>query len=150
MQLHSVKSPGGNAYALSNIVAVSPLDFKDRDDFYILVDGQFVLTARATEGCRPGEIGFTDAQRTWMSIGLGPSETVQVRHYEMFSDGAKGYLGNTDVQLGFASKKTTEAPYDQEQLQDLFTRASCIYAPTRLWLTPNTRPSRINTSLQGK
>lgn len=124
MRLRPVKSPGGNAYAFGNLVAVSPLDFKDRQDFYILVNGRFVLTARSTEGCKPGEIGLTDAQRTWMAVSLGPNDTVEVRTYEPFSDGDQGYLGGADVQIGFATKKIEEAPYDQEQLQDIFTRAS--------------------------
>jgi vesicle-fusing ATPase len=130
MQLKPIKSPGGNAYAFGNLVAVSPLDFSDRQDFYLNLNGGFVVTARPTEGCRPGEIGLTDAQRTWAGISLGPNDTVMVQRYEPFSEGPQGYLGSVDAEIGFASRKTVEAPYDQEELQAIFTKVRYIYIYT--------------------
>jgi vesicle-fusing ATPase len=121
-QLKPIKSPGGNAYAFGNLVAVSPLDFSDRQDFYLLLNGRFVVTARSNEACRPGEIGLTDAQRTWAGISLGPNDTVAVERYEPFSDGPQGYLGSIDAEIGFAARKSVEAPYDQEELQAIFTK----------------------------
>jgi vesicle-fusing ATPase len=121
MQLKPIKSPGGNAYAFGNLVAVSPIDFNDRQDVYLILNARFVVTARPTQGCNPGEIGLTDAQRTWAGISLGPNDTVQVQRYEPFSDGDQGYLGQMDAEVGFATRKTVEAPYDQEELQAIFT-----------------------------
>ncbi|CAE6996866.1 hypothetical protein P3342_000466 [Pyrenophora teres f. teres] len=119
-QLRPIKSPGGNAYAFGNIVAVSPQDFQpnpDGSDIYIMVNGNFALSARPTQGCGPGEIGLTDAQRTWAGISLGPHEVVTASRYDPFSHGgSKSYLGSIEIEVGFAGRKTTETPYDQDEL----------------------------------
>ncbi|KAF2445715.1 AAA-domain-containing protein [Karstenula rhodostoma CBS 690.94] len=125
LQLRPIKSPGGNAYAFGNLVAVSPQDFppsRDGSDVYIKVNRNYVLSARPTEGCRPGEIGLTDAQRTWAGISLGPQDVVTVEHYDAFSQGGQSYLGNLEVEVGFATRKTTDAPYDQEELGAIFKK----------------------------
>lgn len=109
----------------SNRVAVSSQDFppsRDGADSYIRVNRNYVFSARPTEGCRPGEIGLTDAQRTWAGISLGPQDIVTVEHYDAFSQGGQSYLGNLEVEVGFATKKTTDAPYDQEELGAIFKR----------------------------
>ncbi|KAF2436294.1 AAA-domain-containing protein [Tothia fuscella] len=127
MQLRPIKSPGGNSYAFGNLVAVSPVDFKDTQDFYLILKGRFVVTARTTPSCPPGEIGLTDPQRTWASISMGPTETIDIQRYEPFSDGEQGYLGAVDAEIGFASRKIVEAPYDQEELQAIFTKACSAF-----------------------
>jgi vesicle-fusing ATPase len=136
MQLRPVKSPAGNAYAFGNLVAVSPLDFREQEDFYLMLNKQYVLTARPFEGCRPGEIGLTDRQRTWARIGLGPNDLIQVEKYEPFSQGEQGYLGTIDVEIGFASKKMTDQAYDQEELEKIFVRTfeNQILAPGQILL----------------
>jgi vesicle-fusing ATPase len=101
---------------------VSPADFGDRQDVYLLLNGMYVVTARPMEQCRPGEIGLTDAQRTWAGIGIGPNDVVQAQVYEPFSDSPQGYLGSVDAEIGFAARRTTETPYDQEELADIFTK----------------------------
>lgn len=125
VQLRPVKSPGGNAYAFGNVVAVSPADFppsRDGNDIYILVNGNYVLSARPTETCRPGEIGLTDRQRTWAGVSLGPNDIVTVQNYDHFAEGGGAYLASVDVEVGFAGRKTTEAPYDQDELGSFFAR----------------------------
>ncbi|KAF2083560.1 vesicle-fusing ATPase [Saccharata proteae CBS 121410] len=125
MQLRPVKSPGGNVYAFGNVVAVSPADFppsRDGQDLYILVNGEYVLSARPTDGCGPGDIGLTDAQRTWAGISLGPHDRVNVQVYDHFAQGGGAYLGSVDAEVGFAGKKATETPYDQDELGQLFAR----------------------------
>ncbi|KAL1627263.1 transport between ER and Golgi ATPase protein [Neofusicoccum ribis] len=125
VQLRPVKSPGGNAYAFGNVVAVSPADFppsRDGNDIYILVNGNYVLSARPTETCRPGEIGLTDRQRTWAGVSLGPHDIVMVQNYDHFGEGGGAYLASVDIEVGFAAKKTTEVPYDQDELGQFFTR----------------------------
>ena len=106
-------------------VAVSPQDIppsRDGTDIYILVNGNFVLSARPTEACRPGEIGLTDAQRTWAGITLGPQDVVSVEPYDAFSQGGQCYLGSIEVEVGFATRKTTETPYDQDELASQFKK----------------------------
>ncbi|KAF2267410.1 vesicle-fusing ATPase [Lojkania enalia] len=125
LQLRPIKSPGGNAFAFGNLVAVSPHDFppsRDGSAQYILVNGNYVLSAQPTEGCRPGEIGLTDAQRTWAGITLGPQDIVTVEAYDPFSQGGRCYLGSVEVEVGFASRKTTETPYDQDELASQFKK----------------------------
>ncbi|KAH8719309.1 P-loop containing nucleoside triphosphate hydrolase protein [Phaeosphaeriaceae sp. PMI808] len=125
VQLRPIKSPGGNAYAFGNLVAVSLQDFplpRDGSDIYIRVNQNYVLSARPTEGCPPGEIGLTDAQRTWAGISLGPQDIISVEPYDAFSQDGQLYLENIEVEVGFATKKTTEVPYDQEELGAVFKR----------------------------
>ncbi|KAB2568908.1 ATPase AAA-type VAT [Lasiodiplodia theobromae] len=125
IQLKPVKSPGGNAYAFGNVVAVSRADFPpspDGHDIYILVNGNYVLSARPTETCMPGEIGLTDRQRTWAGVSLGPHDIVMVQNYDHFGEGGGAYLASVDVEVGFAGRKTTEVPYDQDELGQFFTR----------------------------
>jgi vesicle-fusing ATPase len=124
-QLRPIKSPGGNAYAFGNLVAVSPQDFRsnrDGSDIYIIVNGNYALSARPTQSCNPGEIGLTDAQRTWARISLGPHEMVTVQPFDAFSSGGQSYLGNLEVEVGFASRKATDAPYDQDELAIIFKK----------------------------
>ncbi|KAF2649393.1 vesicle-fusing ATPase [Lophiostoma macrostomum CBS 122681] len=125
VQLRPIKSPGGNAYALGNLVAVSPQDFppnRDGSDVYIMLNGNFVLSARPTQGCPPGEIGLTDPQRTWAGISLGPQDIVSAQPYDAFSQGGGGYLGALEAEVGFAARKTTDTPYDQEELAAQFKK----------------------------
>jgi len=89
-----------------------------------MVNGNYALSARPTQGCQPGEIGLTDAQRTWAGISLGPQEVVLVSQYDPFSHGGgKSYLGSVDIEVGFAGRKTTETPYDQDELATLFKKS---------------------------
>lgn len=81
------------------------------------------MSARPNAECRPGEIGLTDAQRTWAGITLGPQDVVQVQPYDAFShSGAQSYLGAIEVEVGFAARKTTDAPYDQDELGTQFKK----------------------------
>lgn len=108
-------------------VAVSPQDFPptaDGSDIYIIVNGNYVLSARPTQGCPPGEIGLTDTQRTWAGITLGPQDMVAVQPYDAFSQqGGQSYLGGIEVEVGFAvPRRTTDAPYDQDELATQFKK----------------------------
>lgn len=104
---------------------MSPQDFppsRDGSDIYIRVNHNYVLSARPTEGCRPGEIGLADPQRTWAGVSLGPQDVVTVEPYDAFTQGGQSYLGNIEVEVGFATRKTTEVPYDQEELGTFFKK----------------------------
>jgi vesicle-fusing ATPase len=119
---------------------VSPQDFPptaDGSDIYILVNGNYVLSARPNADCRPGEIGLSDVQRTWAGITLGPQDLVQVQAYDAFSQGGgQSYLGAVEAEVGFASKKTTDVPYDQDELATQFKKnfENQILAPGQLLL----------------
>ena len=57
---------------------------------------------------------------------------LDVQPYDPFSQGAKqSYLSNLDVEVGFAGKKTVEAPYDQDELAAAFSNVfkDQIFAP---------------------
>jgi vesicle-fusing ATPase len=50
------------------------------------------------------------------------TETVNAELYDPFSQGGHSYLGSMDVEIGFAGKKVTETPYDQDMLADYFIK----------------------------
>lgn len=124
MALRPSKNHGGNQFAFANLVSVSPQDFPSsgNEDFYLLANGRFVVTAKAHPQCPRGEIGLTDPMRLWMSISLGPNEIVQVEHYSPFDQGKQVYLGAIDAEVGFAGRRTVETQFDQDELNDVFTK----------------------------
>lgn len=104
-------------------VAVSPFDFpnaRDGSDFYIQINNSFVVTARVANNFPQGQISLSDPQRTWASISL--MDTVNVTIYNPSeADGAR-WLGSMDAEIGFAGRKTTEVPFDQDELAQHFTK----------------------------
>jgi vesicle-fusing ATPase len=110
-------------YIYGNITAVSPQDFppsRDGSDLYILLNSTYVVTARPTQGFPAGYIALTGPQRTWAGISF--TETVSAELYDAFSQGGQAYLGSMDIEVGFAGKKMTETPYDQDALAEYFCR----------------------------
>lgn len=131
MQLRPAKSPD-NSYTFGNISAVSAQDIPpsgDRGDTYLLVNGMYVLSARPFSGFPRGSISLSDAQRTWMQVAL--TDVVEVEPYDPFSSGPQSYLGSMDIEVGFAGKKSTDAPYDQDELAQAFvhTFKDQIFSP---------------------
>lgn len=131
LQLRPAKSPD-NSYTFGNLCAVSAQDVppsKDGGDTYLLINGQYVLSSRPLPSFPAGHISLNDAQRTWMQIAL--TDVVEVHPYDPFSQGAQSYLGSMDVEVGFAGKKSTDAPYDQDELATAFvhTFRHQIFAP---------------------
>ena len=113
-------------------VAVSTQDFApspDRNDIYLLVNNAYVLSARPHNAFPSGQISLSDPQRTWMQVAL--TDTVNVQPYDPFSQGAQSYLGSLDIEVGFAGKKSTEVPYDQDELGKAFLQnfRNQIFAP---------------------
>lgn len=66
-----------------------------------------------------GSIGLSEPQRTWARIGV--AETVEVEEY-----GGQAYLGAMDVEIGFAGKRKTEVPYDQDELANAVKQVRCL------------------------
>ncbi|KAH7346759.1 vesicular-fusion protein-like protein sec18 [Rhexocercosporidium sp. MPI-PUGE-AT-0058] len=113
-----------NQYIFGNLCAVSPQDFppsRDGSDIYILLNGRYVVTARPTNSFPPGCISLSDPQRTWCDVGM--MDPIVAESFDPFSQGPSTYLGNLDVEVGFASvKKITEQPFDQDVLADAFIK----------------------------
>lgn len=131
MQLRPAKSPD-NSYTFGNLCAVSSQDIPpshEGQDVYLLINGQFVLSARPLAQFPRGHISLSDAQRTWMQVAL--TDVVEVQSYDPFSQGAQSYLGSMDVEVGFAGKKSTDVPYDQDELGRAFVQnfKNQIFAP---------------------
>lgn len=49
-------------------------------------------------------------------------DTVSVRIYDPFQEGGHRYLGSLDAEISFAGRKTTETPFDQDDLAQHFTK----------------------------
>ena len=129
-QLRPAKSPD-NSFTFGNVSAVNPEDLgSSRSDQYILVNGQHVITARPVSNFPRGQISLSDAQRTWMQVAL--TDMVEIVPYDPFSQGGtNSYLTSMDVEVGFAGKKSTDVPYDQDELAQAFinTFRNQIFSP---------------------
>lgn len=65
-------------------------------------------------------------------MGIAFTDELEVQPHDPFSQGAQSaYLSNLDVEVGFAGKKTVEAPYDQDELAAAFIHIfhDQIFAP---------------------
>ncbi|KAF3935115.1 hypothetical protein ABW19_dt0209807 [Dactylella cylindrospora] len=117
-------------WVLSNVMAVSPEDFKE--ETYAILDERCVVTVRPSPQIPRGNIGLGNAQREWGQWGL--QDRITVRRYDPFTSGKQAYLGSLDVEIGFATKKTTEELYDQDDLSKLFIRnyQNQMFAPGQI------------------
>ena len=122
LTLRPAKSPDP-VYIFSNLLAVSPLDVppsRDGYDVYLLLNGYFIFSARPLNGFPRGQIGMSDAQRTWAQIAL--TDEVAVQRFDPFASAGDTYLGALDVAVAFAGRKTTAEPYDQDELAQYVAR----------------------------
>ena len=124
-QLQPAKSPD-DMFTYGNLVAVSPFDFppsqvsSDSSDSYVILNDLYVCTARMRDGFPQGHISLSDIQRSWAQISL--QDTVYVKKYDPFQERGPRFLGSLDAEVSFAGKKETETPYDQDELQQHFTK----------------------------
>ena len=79
-----------------------------------------MLSARPFDGFPEGQLSLSDPQRTWASISL--QDVVNVKLYDPFTEGKNAYLASVDAEVGFAGRKSTEAPFDQDELAQHFTK----------------------------
>jgi vesicle-fusing ATPase len=125
LSLQPAKNPGGNVFAYGNLAAVSPEDFPGGDQM-LIVNGSFVIPVRPHERVMRGQIGFTDPQRKWMNISLGPNELVEVAPFR--APIGKGpdsvpFIGRMDVELSWYSPaKTSNNPIHQIKFFENFLR----------------------------
>ena len=144
-QLKPAKAPG-NQFIFGNLydgkshflesglifvyrAAVSSFDFppsRDGQDLYLMLNDFYVLSARPVDAFPQGQISLSDPQRTWASISL--MDTVNVKIYDPFQEGGHKYLGSIDVEISFAGRKTTEAPFDQDELAKHFIRVRRLHS----------------------
>ena len=113
-------------------VAVSPHDFhpsREGNDFYIMLNDMYVLSARPFDGFPQASLSLSDPQRTWAGISL--TDVVNVRLYDPFSEGGSRYLATVNAQVGFAVRKGTSDQLDQDELADHFIRnyENQLFAP---------------------
>ncbi|KAK3314666.1 P-loop containing nucleoside triphosphate hydrolase protein [Apodospora peruviana] len=123
-------------YIYGNLSAVSPNDFQSRDgnDIYIRLSGpeggEYVVTARPTNGFPDGHISLSDPQRTWSKIGQ--MDEVRAEVYDPFAYGGEVYISSLDVEIGFASKnKIVDTVYDPDEVAQIFTKTytNQIFSP---------------------
>lgn len=98
-------------------VAVSMQDIPpsyDGVDTLVMVNDNYVFSARPVNGFPKGYISMSDPQRTWAGVAF--TDDVKVQIYDPFSQGGQAYLGSADIEVGFAGKKRVETPYDQDDL----------------------------------
>jgi vesicle-fusing ATPase len=67
---------------------------------------------------------MSDPQRTWAGVAL--TDSVKAQLYDPFSQGGQAYLGSADIEVGFAGKKRTDTPYDQDELANAVTKVSSV------------------------
>lgn len=91
----------------------------------------FVVTIRPIEGFPQGYVGVSSAHRDWARWSL--TDTVTIAPYDPFKIGKQAYLGNLDLDVGFASKKTTDEVYDQDDLAKAFIK---VYGLPNQFLAP--------------
>ncbi|KAI9888461.1 MAG: transport between ER and Golgi ATPase protein [Vezdaea aestivalis] len=137
--LQPAKSPA-DIFTFGNLAAISPMDFRapnDGNDLYLLLNDKFVLSGRPYEGFPPGKISLSEPQRSWMRIAL--TENVHVRIYNPFAEGDSRYLGSMTLEVGFAGRKSTEMPYDQDEMSSYFIHQyqNQIFAPGQKILMDN-------------
>jgi vesicle-fusing ATPase len=121
--LKPVKSPS-DQFTLRNLAAVSTRDFppnRDGQDHYLLVNDRFVFTAKPYDGCQPGTIGLSDAQRTWAGVSI-TEDMVVATIYDPFTQSKQAYLSSLDLDVGFAGKKISNEKYSQDELEDAFKK----------------------------
>lgn len=49
-------------------------------------------------------------------------DTVNVTLYDPFQEGGHRYIGSLDAEISFAGRKTTETPFDQDDLTQHFIK----------------------------
>lgn len=131
LQLRPAKSPH-ESFTFGNLCAVNSADIppaQEGQDIHLLINGSFVLSARPIPSFPRGQISLNDAQRTWLQVAM--TDVVEVQQYDPFSAGPQSYLGSMDIEVGFAGRKSTDVPYDQDELAQAFIRVfrHQIFAP---------------------
>ncbi|CDS07210.1 hypothetical protein LRAMOSA09733 [Lichtheimia ramosa] len=112
------KSPT-DGYALSNVVAIAPGQIDPREH-YLLVNDQYIFTARQDHTMQRGALGTSAMQRRWAQFSL--NEQVSVKPYDPFATGVDIYLAMLKVEVGFLRKSTQITDdFDTEKMSEAFS-----------------------------
>ncbi|KAK6197338.1 cytoplasmic protein [Scheffersomyces amazonensis] len=126
-----------NSIALTNCIAVNPIDFQQfADHSPILLDGHYVCTIEKTELLGQGVIGLPFHCREWGKWSI--KQSVQAESYNIFQNkSANQYLGSIEILVDFRSKgKAKNININHEELVEVF-RSICenqILQPTQLFV----------------
>ncbi|KAJ8660277.1 hypothetical protein O0I10_004139 [Lichtheimia ornata] len=108
-----------DGYALQNVVAIAPGQIDPREH-YLLVNDQYIFTARQDNTMQRGVLGTSAMQRRWAQFSL--NEEVSVKPYDPFATGVDIYLAMLKVEVGFLRKSTQNTDdFDTEKMSEAFS-----------------------------
>jgi vesicle-fusing ATPase len=107
----------------------------------LLLNDLYVLSARPLDSFPQGCISLSDPQRTWAGVAL--TDSVKAQIFDPFVQGGQAYLGSTDIEVGFAGKKRTDTPYNQDDLAAAVTKVSFVFLFIRLCIGLVISPSCV-------
>ncbi|ODV85270.1 hypothetical protein CANARDRAFT_28536 [[Candida] arabinofermentans NRRL YB-2248] len=130
-----VKNSPDNEIAKSNCVAVNPQDFEDHS--YIICNGKYVFTCRASTKMLPGSIGLSGNQRFWGRWSI--EDPITVSSYDQFAFNGKSgaYLGTLNVEVNFWNKnRANNVQYDPDEMLEVFVTKfeNQVLQPTQIIL----------------
>lgn len=114
-----VMNSPGNAFLLTNCVAVNKHDFKDGLD--IIINSMYVYKARVSPEMNSGEIGANALQRTFAR--LLPTMPAQVAEFDLkLVTNKQSLIESMTATIDFAKKsRATNEEYDVDELAHIFT-----------------------------
>ncbi|KAI9494540.1 P-loop containing nucleoside triphosphate hydrolase protein [Zychaea mexicana] len=108
-----------DTFALSNYVSIAPGQV-DPSKHYLLVNNEYVFTARPDNSLNRGVLGTSAMQRRWAQFSLKQEVTVEA--YNPFEDGVDIYLASLKVEVGFLRKSTQMTEdFDTEAMEKAFS-----------------------------
>ncbi|KAI7850916.1 P-loop containing nucleoside triphosphate hydrolase protein [Circinella umbellata] len=115
----SVEKCPSDAFALSNYALIAPGQI-DPSKHYLLVNNEYVFTARQDNSMQRGVLGTSAMQRRWAQFSL--NQEVTVEPFNPFDDGVDIYLATLKVEVGFLRKSTQMAEdFDTEAMEKAFS-----------------------------
>ncbi|KAJ8662918.1 hypothetical protein O0I10_001094 [Lichtheimia ornata] len=109
-----------DAFALSNYVTIAPGQV-DPSEHYLLVNNEFVFTARNDNSMHKGVLGTSAMHRRWAQLSL--NEEVSVVPYNPFEESNSVYLSSLRVEVGFLRKSAQMDvdDFDTEKMEEGFS-----------------------------
>uniref|UniRef100_A0A060T7S1 Vesicular-fusion protein SEC18 n=1 Tax=Blastobotrys adeninivorans TaxID=409370 RepID=A0A060T7S1_BLAAD len=118
-----------STYATDNVIAVPPGGFQTGQ--YIIVDDNYVFTAKVAPQLPPGVLGASGAQREWAQWSR--RDEVTVAPFDIFANGnGRVYLGSLEVEIDFYNKaRAVPTPFEQDKLTKRFIQLykNQVFAP---------------------
>ena len=112
-------------FIFGNLVAVSPSDYHPsqvNSILYIMLKNLCVCTAKTHPSIEQGQIGIPRVQREWADMSITDT-SVEAEKYDPFQEDGPRFLGSVTVVASFTKlANMTETAYDQDKLQERFTK----------------------------